>query len=122
VVVVASAFLPWHRSGLARRDSFELARLADTLGVAETGPARLVLWAWYAVPALAGATWLAATLRRVGLVAALGGTVAAVAVAAAAVVLAAPGRPQPGPWVALAAGAAAAGGALRTVWRGRRRP
>ena len=121
VAVLASGFLPWHRSGLARRDSFELARLADSLGVAETAPARMVLWAWFAVPALVGATWLAAALRRVGLVAVLGGTVAAVAVVAGVVVLAAPGPSEPGPWVALGAGAVAAGGALRTVWRGRRR-
>ena len=121
VIVLVSAFLPWHRSGLARRDSFELARLADELGVAASAPARAVLWAWFAVPALVAATWLAATVRRVGLIAVLGGTVAAVAVVAATVVLAAPGPPEPGPLVALGAGAVAAGGALRTCWPGRRR-
>ena len=120
VATLGTALLPWHQSGAVDRNGFELARAAGRLDLLETAAARAVVWAWFAVPALVAGVWLAATLRQLGWVVALAGTVGAVAILAATVVLAAPIPVEVGPVAALAAGAVTLVGAGVLAWSRRR--
>jgi hypothetical protein len=121
VVVLVSAFLPWHLSGEAHRNSFDLARVADTLGEVDRPFERAALWAWYAVPVLVAAAWLAATFRRPVLVATLGGTVGLLAVLASMVMVLSPLPMEAGPRLALPAGIVTVAGAI-VLARPDRRP
>lgn len=85
-VAAATSWLPWLRSGRRDYDLFSLARAARDLDLAE-GVARGVLVVLvFALPAVAGAAWLAWGLRLRALVAglaAVGGGVLLVAAALA---------------------------------------
>lgn len=79
---VATFFLPWARSGAARRSGFALARAVDAVGLADSLGLRVLLVAFWFAPALAAAAWTAAVLGRrrlAGLAAALVGCVSATA-------------------------------------------
>ena len=71
VAAVAITFAPWLRSGEARRDSHEVVRTAERLGVFEGGAATLVRVGWAFLPFLAalGVLALVRGRRRVGLAA-----------------------------------------------------
>jgi hypothetical protein len=117
VVVAASAWLPWHRSGQVRRSCFALARIADSLGVVTGAPRRVLFVAVFLLPLLAASTFLAAAIgsrRSTGLLACATGIVGP---ASAAVVLRLSGGQQVGPVVALAAAVAAVGCGAHLVLR-----
>lgn len=63
-VVVGVGALPWHRSGSVERSGFELARVADNLGLVSDGGRRLLFTALFLVPLLAGLALLAAAAGR----------------------------------------------------------
>jgi hypothetical protein len=121
VLTLGTALLPWHRSGQVQRNGFALARAVDRLDLLEGTASRLVLWAWFAVPALVAAAWLASSLRRPRLVAVLAGSVGVIAVVASVIVLAAPFPVLAGPWVGLVAGTATLVAAAWLGWQTRRR-
>ena len=104
VAVLLSALATWSRSGSVARNAFELAEAADDLGEVRSSAARLALLAWFAIPMLVAAAWLAATFVRAHLVAAFAGTVAVMGVVAGVVALASPLRTGVGPWLAIPAG------------------
>jgi len=73
LAVVAVTFAPWLRSGEVRRDSYELVRTADHLGIFEgaTATAVRVGWAFLPLVAALGLFALARGRRRVGHLAAV---------------------------------------------------
>ena len=119
--LVVGAALPWHQSGSRVRNAFALARVADDLGLVDTGPRRVLLVAVFLVPLLAALTLLAATLdkRRVtGLFTSFAGVVG---LTSAAVDLNLSGSRLVGPAVTLAAGLVAMGCGARLVYKGDQR-
>jgi hypothetical protein len=60
VVVAGVGALPWHRSGSVARNGFELARVADNLGLVSDGSRRLLFVAVFLLPLLAGLVLLCA--------------------------------------------------------------
>lgn len=72
VATVAVTFAPWLRSGEARRDSYELVRAADRLGVFEGATAVAVRVSWALLPLIAALGLLALVRgwRRTGYAAA----------------------------------------------------
>ena len=119
--LVGGAALPWHHSGARQRNAFALARVADDLGLVDTGPRRALLVAVYLLPLLAAFTLLAATLdrRRVtGLFTAFAGVVG---LTSAAVDLNLSGSRLVGPAVTIAAGLVAMGCGARLVYKGDQR-
>jgi hypothetical protein len=119
--VAVSAFLPWASSGRATRSGFELARIADRLGLADTPLRRALVVAVAFLPALAGAAWTLAVLRRPGWVATLGTVSAAVVLTAAVIVWRAPLQAEAGPWVGAVSGCVALVGAGPLARRARKR-
>lgn len=73
VAVVAVTFAPWLRSGEARRDSHELVRTAERLGVFEGAVATAVRVGWAFLPLVAALGLLALVRgrRRIGHLAAV---------------------------------------------------
>lgn len=73
VATVAVTFAPWLRTGEARRDSHELVRTAERLGVFEGATATAVRVGWAFLPFVAalGVLALVRGWRRTGFVAAL---------------------------------------------------
>lgn len=71
VVAVAVTFVPWLRSGEARRDSHQLVRAAERLDVFEGGAAVAVRVGWAVLPLVAalGVLALVRGWRRTGLAA-----------------------------------------------------
>lgn len=116
--VVASAFLPWARSGRASRTSFELVGAVETLGVLD-GPLAALATAWYLVPALGGAVVVAALARRPGVVIALGLLVAAAGAAFAVAVRISPLVPQAGTSATIVGAVVVAAGAAYGSTAGR---
>jgi hypothetical protein len=102
---LVAAMLPWLRTGEARRSAFALARSVDALGFADTPLRRAMVISCYSLPLVTAATWMAAALRRVAVVAALGALLGAVSVGAGWVMVAAV-RPEAGPIAAIVAGSA----------------
>jgi hypothetical protein len=116
--VVGGAALPWHRSGTVRRNGFELARVADSLGLVSSGALRVLFVAVFLLPLLAALTLAAAAAgwhRAMGVAV---GSAGVLGLAATMVALNAIGLGQPGPVVTGLAGAAAVGCGARTVRRG----
>ncbi|MEZ5260386.1 MAG: hypothetical protein R2755_01095 [Acidimicrobiales bacterium] len=64
-LVVASAFLPWVRTGEARRSSYRLLRDLATLGVLDSGPAVAGRVLWVLLPAAAATALLLVGFGRV---------------------------------------------------------
>jgi hypothetical protein len=64
VSILVGGFLPWLRSGRAWRNSYELVRTADRLGLVGSGYQRLLAVSWYLVPLLCGLTLAAIALDR----------------------------------------------------------
>jgi hypothetical protein len=112
---VASALLPWHRSGGVVRNGFALARVADDLGLVSSTTLRLLLLGVFFLPLL-GALALAAAVagwhRMTGLATC---TVGALGLAASMVALHAIGMSHPGPVMSGVAGVAALGCGARTA-------
>jgi len=115
-----SLFLPWAASGRAERSGFELARVADSAGLADDTWSRLLLGAVWLSPALVGVAWLALVLGRRVAAAAASVAVAATVGAGFAVVAATDAvRPLPGAIVgSIAAGTSVAGSGL-ALWTAR---
>lgn len=61
LVVLGVGALPWHRSGSVARSGFELARVADNLGLVSDGSRRLLFTALFLLPLLAGLVLLSAS-------------------------------------------------------------
>lgn len=113
VAVVAAFFLPWARSGRAERSGFALARVVDTLGLADTFLLRGLLVAFWFSPLLVGLAWTAAALGRHRTAGALGACVGAVAVAGAILVFRAGAvEATAGTWVGIVTGLTALGAGL----------
>ena len=106
--------LPWVTTGARSRNSYEVFRSAQALGVDELTPLRV---AWFLVPVLALGVvgWIAVGRLRLaaGFLA-----VAALLVAGVAVVVVAAGLAAPGAWVALVVGVAALVASALLVPRG----
>jgi hypothetical protein len=64
LIVVIGSLLPWVRTGERTRSSYELAALADRLGVLPSGAATVAVRGWVLVPLLAAATVAALALGR----------------------------------------------------------
>lgn len=87
VLVAASTFAPWLRSGAAVRDSYAVVRAADRLGVVDGWARTVLVWSWPFVPFAAALALLALVGRRDRPAAALAAVVGiAVGVAALQVV------------------------------------
>ncbi len=106
--------LPWVTSGARSRNSYEVFRSAQTLGVDQLTPLRI---AWYLVPvfALGVVGWIA--VGRLRLAAAFL-AVAALLVAGVAVVVVVAGLAAAGAWVALVIGVAGLVAASLLIRRG----
>ncbi|MEJ7585477.1 MAG: hypothetical protein WKF43_15675 [Acidimicrobiales bacterium] len=112
VAILAGGFLPWVRSGRAWRNSYELVRTADRLGLVGDGIQRVLAVGWYLVPLLCGLTLAAIALERPWL-SHLGTVAVASMVAVTAVVaLRAPLTTGSGPRVAGAGAALAVAGTV----------
>ena len=118
LAVLCATVLPWIRSGATRRSAFALARGADALGFIDSPGRRALLVVWYLLPFLTAATWTAAALRRAGVVALLAALVGGMSTAAGIVVMVWV-RAEPGPVLAVVAGAAAVVCATLVVLAGR---
>lgn len=106
--------LPWVTTGARSRNSYEVFRSAQTLGVDQLTPLRV---AWYLVPVLALGVvgWIA--VGRLRLAAAFL-AVAALLVAGVAVVVVVAGLAAAGAWVALVIGVAGLVAASLLIRRG----
>ena len=104
LVCLVAALLPWLQTGDATRSAFGLARSASVLGLFDGAPRRICLAVWYLLPFLVAATWTAAAAGKPALTAALGGVVGLTSLVAGVVVIALV-KAEPGPVVAIAAGA-----------------
>ncbi|MDG2113432.1 MAG: hypothetical protein P8N02_12555 [Actinomycetota bacterium] len=89
-LVAVSLFLPWATSGEVSRSGWELATTAARLEVAGTGWGRLVLGAFFLIPAGAFATLTAGLSGRRWLIALPSGTTVVVSAWGAAVVATSP--------------------------------
>src|SRR2546425_6830511 len=104
VAVIASAFLPWARTGRVVRSGFGLVRAAQAAGLVRGWPLRLLVAGVFLIPVLAVATWVASALSAALLAALFAGTAGAVGMSAAAIVLASPASTEFGAFASLAAG------------------
>jgi hypothetical protein len=116
--VLAASFLPWGRSGAADRSSYDLVAAAVDLAV--LGPAvAQAARAWYLLPALVGAAWLAGALDRPLASTALAALIGASGVALAVATVRSPLVEQPATTFTAIAGAIAISAAL-AGWLGAR--
>ena len=126
VLVAVGTFLPWFRSGLVLRDSYESISLIRTIGILRDSPLRFALDAWtmiVPVVTLCVATY-AFGLRRTGatmaaVVAIICGTIGAIATVESGTDEASLGIASTGPMVTLIGGALALLGVVG-VFTGRR--
>ncbi len=63
-LVVVGSFMPWLRSGRAWRNSYDVVRTADRLGLVGEGHQRIFAVSWYLVPLLVGLTLTAIVFER----------------------------------------------------------
>ena len=115
--VAAVALLPWHRSGEVVRSGFELARVADNLGVVTSAPRRGLLTALFLLPMAAALVLLAVAgrwWRCAGVASSLTG---AVGLASASVAVRVTDQVHAGPLLAGAASALALVAGARLTWR-----
>jgi hypothetical protein len=126
VLVAVGTFLPWFRSGLVLRDSYESISLIRTIGILRDSPLRFALDAWtMTVPAVTlcvatyafGLRRTAATMAAV--VAIICGTIGAIATVESGTDEASLGIASTGPMVTLIGGALALLGVVG-VFTGRR--
>lgn len=115
--VVVASFLPWARTGEVRRSGFGLARAASAAGIAEGWPLRLLIAAWFLMPALVAGAWVAGAFHRGRLVGGLVVTAGLVGIVTGAGVIASPAEAEFGPAVSIAAGIAAVAGGGRLAGR-----
>jgi hypothetical protein len=122
LLAAASTLLPWLRSGASTRNAYGLARAAAALGLLDGWVRRTLLVVAYLVPFLAAASWTAWALGRAGAVVASGAIVGVASATAGGLVWARVAA-EPGPVLAVLAGATAAGSAARlAVATARARP
>lgn len=118
LLILVGGFLPWLRSGRAWRNSYEMVRTADRLGLVGDGFQRVLAVGWYLVPLLCGLTLAAVALDRHRL-SHIG--ITAVAGLVATTVIVTVRAPLPSGWGPKVAGAGAvlalAGSALEAVDR-----
>jgi hypothetical protein len=101
-LVAVAAFLPWGGSGRVDRSSYQLARLADRLGIVGARWQHLLLVVWVLVPFIAALALLSAALARPVPVLVLVPFVAAIGIVATVVVARSPVAVRSGAWVSLA--------------------
>ena len=101
-VVAVAAFLPWGGSGRVDRSSYQLARLADRLGIVGARWQQVLLVVWVLVPFVAALAVLCAALARPVPVLVLVPLVAAIGIVATVVVARSPVAVRHGAWLALA--------------------
>jgi hypothetical protein len=121
VAALVAAFLPWLRTGDARRSAYALARSADALGVIDSPLRRALLVSWYLLPLVVAAAWTAGALGRPAMTAVFGGLAGSMSAAAGSIVIVWT-EPEVGSIAAIAAGGAALACALwlaSAVARGR---
>ena len=123
-LVAVSAFLPWGGSGRVDRSSYQLARVADRLGIVGARWQHVLLVAWVLVPLVAALALLSAALARPVPVLVLVPFVVAIGIVAAVVVARSPVAVRLGAWLALAGcGCGLAGSSwLAVALAGRHRP
>ncbi len=121
VGVIAVTFAPWLRSGEARRDSHELVRTAERLGVFEGAWATAVRVSWAVLPIVAalGVLALVRGRRRIGFAA--GVLVGVVVLVVACALQAAGDLADWGTTVAIVVGGVSAVGGAIGLISGRRR-
>jgi hypothetical protein len=101
-VVAVAAFLPWGGSGRVDRSSYQLARVADRLGIVGARWQHVLLVAWVLVPLVAALALLSAALARPVPVLVLVPFVAAIGIVATVIVARSPVAVRHGAWLALA--------------------
>lgn len=116
--VLLASFLPWGRSGAVDRSSYDLVAAAVDLEVLEGGAAQAAR-AWYLLPAVLGAAWLATALGRPVLSTVLAAAIGASGLALAVVTVRSPLVEQPATTFTAIAGAIAISAAL-AGWLGAR--
>jgi hypothetical protein len=119
--VLAASFLPWGRSGAVDRSSYDLVAAAVDLDVLEGGAAQAAR-AWYLLPAVLGAAWLAGALGRPLLSTALAAVIGASGLTLAVVTVRSPLVEQPATTFTAIAGAIAISAALAGWLGGRSKP
>lgn len=117
-LVVASAFLPWVRTGEARRSSYRLLRDLGTLGVLDSGPAVAGRVLWVLLPAAAATALLLVGFGRVRPAAVVAMVAALIGLGGAVAVLRSPVGALVGVWAMLAVAPAALVLALVTLVTG----
>ena len=115
LAALASALLPWLKTGETRRSAFALARSADALGFIDSPLRRGLVVSWYLLPLLTAAAWTAAALRRPLVVAGMGAVVGSMSVAAGSMFMSL-ARPGLGPVASVIAGTAALLSAVWLAW------
>jgi hypothetical protein len=122
-LVAVAAFLPWGGSGRVDRSSYQLARVADRLGIVGARWQHVLLVAWVLVPLVAALALLSAALARPVPVLVLVPFVAAIGIVATVVVARSPVAVRHGAWLALAGCACGLAGCtwLATTLAGGRR-
>ena len=116
--LVVGASLPWHRSGSVVRNAFALARVADDLGLVDTGPRRALLVAVFLLPLLGALAMFAASVRRVRVTGAFTSLAGVVGLTSAAVDLNLSGCRLVGPATTIAAGVVAIGCGAHLLYKG----
>jgi hypothetical protein len=119
--LIGGAALPWHQSGSRVRNAFALARVADDLGLVDTGPRRVLLVAVFLLPLLAALALLAMTLDRRRVAGGFTAFAGIVGLTSAAVDLNLSGSRLVGPAVTIAAGLVAVGCGAHLVLKGDQR-
>lgn len=84
---VAVAFLPWHHSGSATRNSYQLLSSADRLGLVHGNALRILSWAWILFPLIVAMAGLALALQARAPAAALAAVAGGIQVVAGAVAI-----------------------------------
>ena len=115
LAALASALLPWLKTGETRRSAFALARSADALGFIDSPLRRALVVSWYLLPLLTAAAWTAGALRKPLVVVGLGTVVGSMSVAAGSMFMAV-ARPGVGPVASVIAGTAALLSAAWLAW------
>jgi hypothetical protein len=115
LAALASALLPWLKTGEARRSAFALARSADALGFIDSPLRRALVVSWYLLPFLTAAAWTAAVLRKPVVAAGLGAVVGSMSVAAGSMFMSV-ARPGVGSVASVVAGSVALAGAGWLAW------
>lgn len=110
IAVAVTSFLPWATSGRASRTSYELVDAVERLDVLD-GVGAAIAPAWYLVPLLAAAAFLAAVLGRTLLVAASAAFVGTAAILFAVAVNSSPLSADVGCAAAVLAGVVSVAGA-----------